>query len=56
MTLDEYKKQIEAKKQAQQEKLPQFNRRTLQVKVKIQKLGKILNKNIERKIQMMNPI
>ena len=28
MTLDEYKKQIEAKKQAHQEKLPQFNRRT----------------------------
>jgi sulfite reductase alpha subunit-like flavoprotein len=28
MTLDEYKKQIEAKKQAQHEKLPQFNRRT----------------------------
>ena len=27
MTLDEYKKQIEAKKRAQQEKLPQFNRR-----------------------------
>jgi hypothetical protein len=27
MTLDEYKKQIEAKKQAHQEKLPQFNRR-----------------------------
>ena len=28
MTLDEYKKQIEAKKRAQQEKVPQFNRRT----------------------------
>lgn len=27
MTLDEYKKQIEAKKRAQQEKVPQFNRR-----------------------------
>ncbi len=27
MTLDEYKKQIEEKKRAQQEKLPQFNRR-----------------------------
>jgi hypothetical protein len=28
MTLDEYKKQIEAKKRAQTEKLPQFNTRT----------------------------
>jgi hypothetical protein len=28
MTLDEYKKQIEARKRAQQEKLPQFNTRT----------------------------
>ncbi|CAF2036097.1 unnamed protein product [Rotaria magnacalcarata] len=28
MTLDEYKKQLEAKKQAQHEKVPQFNRRT----------------------------
>lgn len=28
MTLDEYKKQLEAKKRAQQEKLPQFNTRT----------------------------
>jgi len=27
MTLDEYKKQLEEKKRAQQEKLPQFNRR-----------------------------
>ena len=27
MTLDEYKKQIEAKKRAHQEKLPQFNTR-----------------------------
>jgi hypothetical protein len=27
MTLDEYKRQIEAKKRAQQEKVPQFNRR-----------------------------
>ncbi len=27
MTLDEYKKQLELKKRAQQEKLPQFNRR-----------------------------
>ena len=27
MTLDEYKKQIEAKKRAYQEKLPQFNTR-----------------------------
>ncbi|CAF4576482.1 unnamed protein product [Rotaria socialis] len=28
MTLDEYKKQLEAKKQAQHDKVPQFNRRT----------------------------
>ncbi|CAF0966369.1 unnamed protein product [Adineta steineri] len=28
MTLDEYKKQLEEKKRAQQEKIPQFNRRT----------------------------
>jgi len=27
MTLEEYKKQLEEKKRAQQEKLPQFNRR-----------------------------
>jgi len=28
MTLDEYRRQLEEKKRANQEKLPQFNRRT----------------------------